>query len=136
MDSLLWMRAQPVSETSFRENYQSDRVRTNKPYNFGAAGGKSRALHCETNPFRPCDPSQKGLFSASPQRQREITDRPPNPYEFPSESWMVKSPSMRIGPLLITVTFVAMHPDSSKWRGTFEISDSLLPYNWERRTTE
>jgi len=51
-------------------------------------------------------PSQNGLFSDNPQRQSEITVRPASPYSFPSGSWIVKSPSMRIGPLLFTVILV------------------------------
>src|SRR3569833_1617824 len=45
----------------------------------GCRGASSRALHCELKPFPLCAPSQKGLFSARPQRQREITERPPRP---------------------------------------------------------
>jgi hypothetical protein len=53
---------------------------------FILGAGRSRALHCEENPWRPCEPSQKGLFSAIPQRQSEMTDRPARPNELPSES--------------------------------------------------
>jgi hypothetical protein len=77
-------------------------------YNFGLGAGRSRALHCEEKPWRPCEPSQKGLLSAIPQRQSEMTDRPARPNELPSESTIVNSPSIRIGPLLMIVTFAAM----------------------------
>ena len=65
-------------------------------------------MHCEEKPWRPCEPSQKGLLSAMPQRQSEITDRPARPNELPSESSIVNSPSIRMGPLLMIVTFAAM----------------------------
>src|SRR5579875_3487054 len=45
----------------------------------GFGGASSRALHSDRKPLFLCEPSQKGLFSASPQRQREITERPPSP---------------------------------------------------------
>ena len=79
-------------------------------YSLGFGGGRSRALHCEVKPPRPWEPSQKGLFSANPQRHKERTLRPPSPYSLPSESAMMKSPSMRIGPLFTIVTFVAIKP--------------------------
>ncbi len=75
---------------------------------FALGGGKSRALHSELKKLRPCEPSQNGLFSAIPQRQSEMTDLPAKPNEFPSESSMTNSPSIRMGPLLIMVTFAAM----------------------------
>ena len=86
----------------------------NDCYSLGCGGGRSRAEHSEANPPRRCPPSQKGLFSDSPQRQSEIMVRPPNPYRFPCASSIVKSPSRRIGPFGETVTFVAMHPDGNK----------------------
>ena len=53
---------------------------------FGFGGGRSRALHCELKPLRPWEPSQKGLFSARPQRHSEMVVRPLIPYALPSES--------------------------------------------------
>src|SRR5204862_2737027 len=69
--------------------------------------GNSRAWHSDSNPFTPWWPSQNGLLSENPQRQSEMTVRPAKPNSFPSISTIVKSPSIRIGPLLITVTFAA-----------------------------
>src|SRR3954451_3413909 len=53
----------------------ASRMRASLTFNqtFGLGGGRSRALHSDINPLRPCVPSQNGLFSAIPHRQREIT---------------------------------------------------------------
>ena len=85
-----------------------------KYYTFGLGGSRFLALHKEEKPLRPCEPSQNGLFSAIPQRHREITVRPANPYELPSASWMTNSPSSRMGPLLKMVTLAGTFPDGSK----------------------
>ena len=69
------------------ESASSARQQEHKPrYSLGLGGGNSRALHSEENPLRPWEPSQKGLFSASPQRHREMTVRPAKPYSWPSTS--------------------------------------------------
>ena len=94
-------------------------------YTLGLGGSRFLALHKEEKPLRPCEPSQNGLFSAIPQRQREITVRPASPYELPSASWMTNSPSSRMGPLLKIVTFAGMFPDGSK-------GCKRLPYNCHR----
>src|SRR2546430_12961703 len=77
-------------------------------YTLGLGGSRFRALQREEKPLRPCEPSQNGLFSAMPHRHKEITVRPANPYELPSASWMTNSPSIRMGPLLNTVTLAGM----------------------------
>jgi len=74
---------------------------------FGSYLG-SRAGQTESNPWRPWEPSQKGLFSEWPQRHRAMAVRPANPKAFPSISVMVNSPSMRIGPLLRMVTLAGI----------------------------
>jgi hypothetical protein len=48
-------------------------------------------------------PSQKGLFSECPQRQRLIAVRPDKSKVLPLESQIVNSPSTRIEPLLLIV---------------------------------
>jgi hypothetical protein len=77
-------------------------------YIFGAGGGRSRAGQVDSKPFRLCAPSQNGLFSDIPQRHRPIAVRPANPKALPSASTIVNSPSTRMGPLLNTITFVAI----------------------------
>jgi hypothetical protein len=85
------------------------RMRKCDPYGcgFGAGGGRSRAGQRDSKPTRLCDPSQKGLFSDWPQRQRPIAVRPARPNSLPSESCTVNSPSTRIDPLLKMITFAA-----------------------------
>src|SRR3954454_13921409 len=77
-------------------------------YTLGLGGSRFLALHKDEKPFRPCEPSQNGLFSAMPQRHKEITVRPASPYGLPSASWMTNSPSSRMGPLLKMVTVAGM----------------------------
>jgi hypothetical protein len=56
------------------------------PYNFGFGGGNSLAGHTDSNPVRPCDPSQKGLFKDCPQRHKPMVVRPARSKGFPSIS--------------------------------------------------
>src|SRR3954452_15404724 len=81
-------------------------------YSLGFGGSRFLALHKDEKPLRLCEPSQKGLFSAMPQRHKEITVRPARPYGLPSASWMTNSPSSRMGPLLKIVTVAGMF---SRW---------------------
>jgi len=78
----------------------------------GAGGCSARALISDWNPTLLCAPSQKGLFSECPQRQRLIEVRPPRSKTPPSESTISKSPSIRTEPLLRTVIFVAAKSSS------------------------
>src|SRR4051794_29597683 len=77
-------------------------------YNFGFGGGNSRAVTGSLNPVRAWDPSQNGLLADCPHRHREITVRPANPKAAPVGSRISKSPSIRIGPLFKTLTFVGI----------------------------
>src|SRR5688572_15204268 len=96
---------------------------------FGLGGGSSFAEHSDMKPTRLCEPSQKGLFSEQPQRQRETILRPARPHTFPVSSAMVMlSPSTRSGPLFRTMTLMssAIRPPSN----------SLYPrLNFQRRST-
>ena len=81
-------------------------------HGFGAGGAKSRAATLLVKLLRLCEPSQNGWFPECEQRQNDIVDRPPNPNAFPSWSTTSKSPSTRIGPLLMIVTFVDANESS------------------------
>jgi hypothetical protein len=70
----------------------------------GAGGGKTRASTTEAKPHRLWVPSQKGLLDDWPQRQSDIWVRPARSKAFPSWSTIVKSPSIRMEPLLRMVT--------------------------------
>lgn len=74
---------------------------------FGFGGGSSRATTSCVNPWREWLPSQKGLFSECPQRQRPMLVRPLRLNVAPVGSQISKSPSMRRGPLLKQVILVA-----------------------------
>ena len=69
-------------------------------------GGRSRAAIGLTKLMRLWVPSQKGAFADWPQRQRVTAVRPPRPKVLPVWSTISKSPSMRMEPLLKTVTLV------------------------------
>jgi uncharacterized membrane protein len=74
-------------------------------YITGFLGGKSKArASCSKCPL--CEPSQKGLFLESPQRQKDIISLPASPYKFPFLSIISKSPSTFREPLLFTVILV------------------------------
>jgi hypothetical protein len=73
----------------------------------GTGGGSARAFISDWNPTFLWEPSQKGLFSECPHRHRPMVVRPARSKTPPSESTISKSPSIRIEPLLRTVTFVA-----------------------------
>ena len=97
----------------------------------GAGGGSSRAFSTDWKPTLLWDPSQNGLFWEFPQRQREITVRPAKPNAFPSASQIVKSPSIRSGPLFRTVIFAAIFPpqtvlDSCRASGSRAEADTAL----------
>src|ERR1700737_4446964 len=70
--------------------------------------GGARATTVSLNPVALCEPSQNGLFFDCPHRHRLITDRPARSKALPCGSKISKSPSMRIEPLLLTVTFVGI----------------------------
>src|SRR5208282_1992171 len=55
-----------------------------------------------------CLPSQKGLFSECPHRQRPIVVRPDKSKTPPAASQIVNSPSTRIEPLLLMVIFAKL----------------------------
>src|SRR6267154_3139080 len=73
----------------------------------GLGGGRSRAWTGSVKPTRLCEPSQKGLLAECPHRQRPMAVRPAKPKGAPVGSRISKSPSTRMGPLLLTVIFVA-----------------------------
>src|SRR5580765_7872527 len=77
-------------------------------YSFGFGGGSSRAATGSLKPVRAWDPLQNGLLAECPQRQSEITVRPARPNAAPAGSRISKSPSMRMGPLFKTITFVGI----------------------------
>lgn len=80
-------------------------------WGLGAGGGKVRAWTSETKLTFRWAPSQKGLFSECPHRQRPIAVLPDRSKAFPAASQIVNSPSTRIGPLLLIVIF-AKHSSS------------------------
>jgi hypothetical protein len=71
-----------------------------------AGGGKARAFTSDWKLTFLWLPSQKGLFSEWPHRQRLMEVRPARSNTFPSASTIVNSPSIRNEPLLLTVIFV------------------------------
>src|SRR5262249_3771488 len=85
---------------------------TNMPssnrYNFGFGGGSSRAVTVSVKPIRLWLPSQKGLLAECPHRQSEMTVRPARPKAAPVGSQISNSPSMRILPLVLTVSLVGI----------------------------
>jgi hypothetical protein len=52
-------------------------------YTFGFGAGRSRAIHSDAKPACLWPPSQNGLLPDNPQRQSDITLRPPRPYVLP-----------------------------------------------------
>jgi hypothetical protein len=83
-------------------------------YSLGLGGGSSRALTGSEKPVRLWEPSQNGLLADCPHRHSEMTVRPASPKAAPVESKISNSPSIRIGPLLMTVTFVGISKEDSK----------------------
>src|SRR5271168_3462929 len=82
-------------------------------------GGSSWAWTTLWKVERLCEPSQKGLRSEKPQRQRPILVRPPRPYAWPSWSTTSTSPSISNGPLFTTVTFTSDIRSSDRDTGNF-----------------
>src|ERR1700738_2462905 len=74
----------------------------------GFCGGSARATTVSLNPVALCEPSQNGLFFDCPHRHRPITDRPARSKALPCGSKISKSPSMRIEPFLLKVSFVGI----------------------------
>lgn len=84
----------------------------------GTGGGKVRALTSDSKLTLRWAPSQKGLFSECPQRQRPIAVRPDRSNTLPVASQIVNSPSTRMEPLLLIVIFAKLysytfHPENS-----------------------
>ena len=69
----------------------------------GTGGGRVDAFTSDWKPIFRWLPSQKGLFSEAPQRQRLMVVRPARSYGFPSASHNVRSPSKRRDPSFLTV---------------------------------
>lgn len=69
-------------------------------------GGRSRASVVDSKPCRLCVPSQNGLLAERPQRHKLIALRPPRPNSAPSCALRQNSPSIRKGPLLMTLIVV------------------------------
>src|SRR3974390_11535 len=87
-------------------------------------GGRSRAAISLAKLLRLWVPSQKGEFAEWPQRQRETAVRPPRPKAVPAWATISKSPSMRMGPLLKTVTLVPATSASKECCAGMRIHDS------------
>jgi len=81
----------------------------------GGGSGKVRAFTSDWKFTLRWVPSQKGLFSECPHRQRPIAVRPDKSKALPVVSQIVKSPSTRIEPLLLMVIFAKL---SSSIEGT------------------
>jgi len=77
---------------------------------FGTGGGTCVASTSDWKPMLRWVPSQKGLFSDAPQRQRLMLVRPARSYGFPSASQSVKSPSRRKEPFVLTVILTKALP--------------------------
>lgn len=101
-------------------------------HSFGLGGGSSRAVTTSLKPIRLCDPSQNGLFEDCPQRHSEIVVRPASPKAAPTGSRISNSPSMRIGPLLATVTLVGMK-GMVAWGGCWSDKTPVTPLRTRRR---
>ena len=69
----------------------------------GGGSGKVRAFTSDWKFTLRWVPSQKGLFSECPHRQRLIAVRPDKSKALPVMSQIVNSPSTRIEPLLLIV---------------------------------
>ncbi len=77
-------------------------------YAGGGGGGNTRAFTWDWNPSLVCVPSQNGLLLLPPQRHRETYSRPGVLNAAPLASHNSISPSMRNGPLSLTVIFPGM----------------------------
>jgi len=92
-------------------------LRTSPPLHAGLGGGrgKVRAFTSDWKFTLRWVPSQNGLFSECPHRQRLIAVRPDKSKALPVVSQIVNSPSTRIEPLLWMVIFAKL---SSSIEGT------------------
>src|SRR4051794_31281529 len=93
----------------------------------GLGGGSSRASTTWQKPMRLWAPSQNGLFSECPQRQREMTVRPASPKVAPLGSTISNSPSIRMGPLLRAVILVGILGSRS---GVFDLHLTIPCYSF------
>jgi len=84
------------------------RLHQGADHTLGAGGGNSRATTASVKPQVLCAPSQNGLLAEWPQRHNPMAVRPASPKALPAGSTISNSPSMRIGPLLNTVTLDGM----------------------------